>query len=412
MNPGTVIADRYTLEKELGRGGMGAVFVAKDKKFGGKVALKIAQAAGLTLDEFRARFAREARIGHRLGRSEGFVRALDWGEIPGSSLYLAMDLVEGAKPLDLTSGSLEERLERFGRAAKLVETAHGLGVVHRDLKPANMLVAANGKIYLADFGLAKSKDVEDEPQTQLTRTGLGMGTPAFMPPEQFEDARSADERADIYALGVMLFVALAGKLPYDGSPTAIMQRQIRVQEGRDTAPRPRTLVPGVSAALDEICARAIALDRNERYATVTQLLDAIGGAIVGAEETHGPEALVTQPTVATPHSAPRVPPTPPAPTPPALQPPSSKPGVRGVAPPVPPVPTPPSSHVRRVAPPPQAPTIPMPPPQGSGPPQPRKRTATEQLIIIVVGAFVLLFGCCTVWGTLQQMFGQQHHGGF
>src|SRR5689334_6231413 len=140
MKAGTVIAGRYTIERELGRGGMGAVFVAKDSKFGGRVALKVASVSGLAFDEFKERFAREARIGHRLGRTEGFVRALDWGELDGTNLYLAMDLVDGASSLDLANGPLRERLERLIRGARLVARAHALGVVHRDLKPQNFLV--------------------------------------------------------------------------------------------------------------------------------------------------------------------------------------------------------------------------------------------------------------------------------
>src|SRR5579883_1361586 len=266
MKPGQLIASRYTIEKEIGRGGMGSVFIATDQKFGGKVALKVATAAGVTLDEFRERFAREARIGHRLGRSEGFVRALDWGEIDGTTLYLSMDLVENARPLDLTGGTLAGRLERLARAASLVATAHGLGVVHRDLKPQNFLVDGAGRIFLSDFGLAKSRGEADATGPQITRTGLGMGTPNYMPPEQFDDARGTDERADVYALGVMLFQVLTGKLPYEGSATSIMQKQVRVQGGLDRPPRPSLVEKNVPAALDDLCARALELDRDRRLA--------------------------------------------------------------------------------------------------------------------------------------------------
>jgi serine/threonine-protein kinase len=320
MKPGAVLASRYTIEKEIGRGGMGSVYRARDGKFGARVALKVASASGVTLDEFRARFAREARIGHRLGKTEGFVRVLDFGEVDDATLYLAMDLVEDARPLDLVSGSLPERVERLARAAKLVAAAHALGVVHRDLKPENFLVDASGRIHLSDFGLAKSHEADEAPGPGLTRTGLGMGTPTFMPPEQFEDTRGVDERADVYALGVMLFLALTGKLPYEGSATAILSRHVRIQGGLEPPPRPGP-VPGAPATLLDLCARAIALDRNARLASAALLAQGLG-----------PEASVARVASVSKVSDPE-----------------PRAAVRPVAPPTPP----PSSHVRPVAPPPE-----------------------------------------------------------
>ena len=271
MEPGTRLAERYRIERTLGRGGMGEVYVAHDDRFDSRVALKVARASGALHDEFRARFIREARIGNRLGRTDGFVRALDWGET-AEGLYLAMDLVEGARPLDLATGTLAERLARLESAAKLVVLAHERGVVHRDLKPANFLQDAAGHIWIADFGLAKAPGEPDSPgdgsaKSSLTQSGIGLGTPAFMPPEQFEDARSVDARADVYALGVMLFYALTGRVPFDGTPTAILRRQERVKDGKEPAPSPRALLPDLPDSLDSLCRRAIALVREERLET-------------------------------------------------------------------------------------------------------------------------------------------------
>src|SRR5262245_30160589 len=199
MKPGDRVAGRYTIERELGRGGMGTVFLARDEKLAAPVALKISAAGGLSYDELRERFRREARIGGRLGVAEGFVRALDWGELDGSRLYLVMDLVAGARPLDLKSGTLPERLEELASAARLVAIAHAKSVIHRDLKPENFLVGGDGRIRLADFGLAKVVG-ESDPETAgslVTRSGMGLGTPAYMPPEQFEDAATADASSDV-----------------------------------------------------------------------------------------------------------------------------------------------------------------------------------------------------------------------
>jgi serine/threonine protein kinase len=140
MQPETRVASRYVIERELGQGGMGSVYVARDEKFATAVALKIASASGALHAEFKERFVREARIGGRLGRQTGFVRAFDWGELDGTTLYLAMDLVEKARPLDLRTGTREERLKRLVAGARLVALVHAQGVVHRDVKPQNFLV--------------------------------------------------------------------------------------------------------------------------------------------------------------------------------------------------------------------------------------------------------------------------------
>jgi eukaryotic-like serine/threonine-protein kinase len=161
---GTRIADRYVVEALLARGGMGAVYLAHDIRLGAEVALKVTASSGAAEERVAERFEREARIGHRLGVAErGFVRALDWGRIDDSRLYLVMDLVKGAKSLDLSSGALEERLERWRRAASLVARAHAMGVIHRDIKPANFLQAPDGSIFLTDFGLAKLVSGDDGP---------------------------------------------------------------------------------------------------------------------------------------------------------------------------------------------------------------------------------------------------------
>ncbi|MBI3722558.1 SUMF1/EgtB/PvdO family nonheme iron enzyme, partial [bacterium] len=291
MKPGAKLAGRYTIEKEIGRGGMGSVFIAKDEKFGERVALKIAAASGGLYDEFKARFVREARLGNRLGREKGFVRALDWGELDATTLYLAMDLVSGARPLDLSSGSLEKRLDRLRTAARLVAAAHKMGVVHRDLKPANFLCGSDGTIWLSDFGLAKLRGAKDDVESpgQLTRSGVGMGTPTFMPPEQFQDARQADEKADVYSLGVMLFLVLTeGRFPFEGSPMSIMMNQERVREGRAPMPRARDSSPGAPAALDDLCARAMEVDPAKRLESANAFVSGLD-AVLGSAPVSQPE---------------------------------------------------------------------------------------------------------------------------
>ncbi|RMG07045.1 MAG: hypothetical protein D6731_24495 [Planctomycetota bacterium] len=279
MFEGALIAGRYRIERQIGRGGTGRVYAATDTKFDMGVALKIATPPELDYDEFLGRFKREAKIGRLLGRrSSRFVRALDWGEYGGDSLYLVMDLVEGARDLDLKNGSLEDRIARLARAAELVREVHALGIVHRDVKPANFLVSVHGRIHLADFGLAKvmNEAASEWPSLSgsVTQSGFAMGTPYYMAPEQV-DAKAVDARADVYALGVMLFLALTGELPYEGNIGELLIAHQIVRNGDAPPPNPLERVPDLPEELAELCLRAMHLDVEQRLQSVEELLDGL-----------------------------------------------------------------------------------------------------------------------------------------
>ena len=201
---GTVIAGRYTIERYIAGGGMGAVYAAHDDLEEATVALKLAHAEDpRNRETFVKRFRREAKIGHRLGMIAGFVHVSNWGELPEGGLFLAMTLVDGAKPLDLArTGTLEARLGRLAVGAERVAELHRQRTIHRDLKPDNFLQGSDGAIWLADFGLAKGRgEVEAADGGDVgSLSGWAMGTARYMAPEQCEDAKHADERADVYAV--------------------------------------------------------------------------------------------------------------------------------------------------------------------------------------------------------------------
>jgi len=287
------IANRYLLHEEIGRGGMGVVYRALDEKFDAEVAVKVLSSNMASAGAVE-RLRREAKLGNLLGRQDGLVRALDWGRLKNGKHYLVIDYVPGAKDLDLRQGSLVSRVRRLHEAAELVHKAHSAGVLHRDIKPANFLLDRAGKLHLTDFGIAKRVDdsaaddplddegdtqVDAKPGPQLTGKNVGLGTPFFMPPEQFEDAASVDARADVYALGVMLFLALTGEYPFPGkSPPEVYKAVMQARYGSGDPPSVRDHLRTIPAALDRIVARALAPNREERFATVAELLAALDAA--------------------------------------------------------------------------------------------------------------------------------------
>ena len=280
---GTLVKNRYRIERALASGGNGTVYEAHDELLDQRVALKVVAHEGLRREEFETRFRREARIGNLLGKQRGFVRVIEWGALgDGVRLFLAMDLVADAKPLDLLTGRLEERLERLAAAARLVRDAHAAGVVHRDLKPQNFLQAPDGSIWLTDFGLAKGGPEADESPGAGTLSGTGNGTPLFRAPEQYADFKHADARADVYSLGVMLFVALTGAYPFgdvDSDHLAIALQHKEIELGMVTArPRPIDRGADVPAALDELCARALALRPEHRVPSARAFLEGLEAA--------------------------------------------------------------------------------------------------------------------------------------
>ena len=299
LSPGTMVANRYLLAQVLGSGGEGLVYAGVDTQLGAGVALKVSVYDDA---ESRARLQREARIGNLLGNDiQGVVRCLEWGELPERGLYIVQDIVDKAVPLDMRVGALEERLKRLEEAAELVAQVHARGVVHRDVKPANFLLDAKGTLFLTDFGLSKQiGEDEAEVEEDLTVKGRAMGTPAYMPLEQFQNARDVDYRADVYALGAMLYMALCGRPPFVGDSMKVLTLQVKANyEGKEI--RPSQVVADVPSELDDLCAAALALDVDERLGSAKEFLERLRSSRGGsASETPVPSARRTRRTARPP----------------------------------------------------------------------------------------------------------------
>lgn len=279
VSTGDVLESRYKILEFIGQGGMGTIYKTEDLKMGNEVAVKVAAASGKSFENFTARFQREARLGNLLGRESGFVRAFDWGSLGGGRLFLVMDLIPKSRPLTFENQQVLDNVRDFVKASRLVGRCHEQQIVHRDIKPNNFLKADDGEIYLMDFGLAKCADLGILNDRFATKTSVISGTPWYMSPEQFGDFKGVDKRADIYALGVMLFEILTGRLPFDGSPLQICRAQVKMErEGQQ--PDPRAINPSLTAAQAELCMKAMSLRLEERVASGFELADLIEQAFL------------------------------------------------------------------------------------------------------------------------------------
>jgi eukaryotic-like serine/threonine-protein kinase len=263
------LRDRYAIERELGRGGMATVYLALDLKHERHVALKVlhSELAAILGPE---RFQREIRLAARLQHPH-ILTVLDSGEAAGQ-LWYTMPYVEGESLRDRLKRerqlSVDEAV-RIGREAALaLEYAHQHGVIHRDIKPENLLLTKDGSTLVGDFGIARALADGD---ADLTGTGMTIGTPAYMSPEQASGARDIDARTDIYSLGAVLYESLAGEPPFSGpTPQAVIARRFT-----DTPRLLRNLRDNVPESVERAVAKALAKVPADRFTTAAQFAQAL-----------------------------------------------------------------------------------------------------------------------------------------
>ena len=242
-------ATKYTFVKELGRGGMGAVYLAEDRELARLVAIKVLNTPEIT-EDLRDRMVREAQIIARL-EHPGIVPVHDVGTLPDGRIFYAMKYVRGSR-LDeyATQGApLRDRLRKFQAVCDAVAFAHAHGVIHRDLKPQNIMIGSFGEVLVLDWGVAKLISLRDDPRSSAfpeTMEGTVIGTRPYMSPEQARgEIDQLDERSDIYALGAVLYFLLNDQ-------------------------------PRVSKAAHAICSKAMASEKEQRYATASELSADVG----------------------------------------------------------------------------------------------------------------------------------------
>jgi len=267
----------YELIEEIGSGGMGVVYRARQRDLNRIVAVKMLRASSLTDDESRERFRAEAAAVARL-QHPNIIQVFEIGEFEPmgaagvTAPYIALEYVDGGSLLLRTDSPQSPRsaAEIVEKIARAVHSAHALGVIHRDLKPANVLLTRSGEPKIADFGLAKQLEAErDSAGRFLTQAGMVVGTPEYMPPEQMAGQSPATPAIDIYALGVILYEMLTARVPFRGATP--FETMTIAQDSEPVSPR--RLQPGLPRDLETICLKCLEKSPSRRYPSAEALAD-------------------------------------------------------------------------------------------------------------------------------------------
>lgn len=281
-----VLVGRYRLEAKIGEGGMGSVYVAHDKELDRKVAVKLLAPTYVTDKDVVERFEREARLTARLDHPN-IVPVYDVGRHEGRP-FIVMKKLEGQS----LAGVLRERggftrdetVKLFRQLAAGVDFIHGQGFIHRDIKAGNIMVGSDGQATILDFGILRPQ----RGQEALTRTGMVMGTPHYMAPEQAQGAKNIDHRVDLYALAVVIFECLTGTLPFEA------ESELRLIQMQAHQPPPDLLerAPWIPKAVAEVMTRALSKSPEERFPSASELVSALEKSWVQTDAARLPATVM------------------------------------------------------------------------------------------------------------------------
>ncbi len=264
---------RWRLERVLGEGGMGRVYLGIQPEIGARVAIKVLASQD---EDLVGRFFAEARAVNLI-RHENVVDIIDLARLPDGRPYIVMEFLDGC----MLRGLIERGPVPFGwlgdatiQVLGALAAAHAIGIVHRDLKPDNIAISPGGRAKVLDFGVAKLASGQRDGRSPRTQTGQALGTPEYMAPEQITGG-SIDGRTDLYAMGVVMFEAVTGRRPFDG-PTdfEMMRAHVEVEP-----PSPRALRPDLPQALEDVILQALAKDPARRFANAAAMANAIASAL-------------------------------------------------------------------------------------------------------------------------------------
>lgn len=273
------LSHEFKVVRRIGEGGMGTVYEAIQLKLDRRVAIKVLSQRLAADPEFLDRFHREAKLAAAINHP-GLIQIYDFGESDGMH-YAVQEFVDGenlSQRLKRTGRlSVQEALEIVGSAAEALNAALTQGVIHRDIKPDNIMIAADGRIRVADLGLAKVVGEDSD----MTLTGMGLGSPHYMAPEQADDAKTVDHRSDIYALGITLLTLVTGKRPFQGNSPYALIRAHAEQELPSGAELGTDLPDGVDALIRRMTAK----QPVDRYPDYNELLTDLNALQTDTEAT-------------------------------------------------------------------------------------------------------------------------------
>jgi len=278
VRAGDLVAGKYRVEGVIGLGGMGVVVAARHEQLDQRVAIKLVRDQVLRNPEAVQRFLREARAAAKL-KSEHAARVLDVGTLESGAPYMVMEFLEGS---DLAQ-MLEQRgpvpvdmaADWLAQACEALAEAHAIGIVHRDLKPQNLFLARTvggaASVKVLDFGVSKSAETIMSGPAALTRTRSMLGSPLYMAPEQMRSSRDVDARADVWALGVVLFELLTRRLPFEAETLPELCLKVVTDPPQSLS----ALRPDVPDAMTQVVLRCLEKEREKRFATAAELAAAL-----------------------------------------------------------------------------------------------------------------------------------------
>jgi tRNA A-37 threonylcarbamoyl transferase component Bud32 len=294
---GATLSGRYLVTRKIGQGGMGAVYEATHTMIGKRVAVKVLLEKYARREAIVARLKKEAQLASSV-QNEHIIDVTDFGQTDDGRTFVVMEYLEGeslAECLARETRLPEQRVLRIAQqAASALAAAHAQGIVHRDIKPENLFLLRRKEqdfVKVVDFGISKSLRASgEEDAPRLTQTGMVLGTPLYMSPEQARGDDELDQRVDIYALGVIMYEAATGRVPFIGNNYLSVISQVL----NEVPKHPREIVPELSEEFEAIVMRAMSKDKHERYASAQEMLADI--ATVIDDPTHSTErARITGP---------------------------------------------------------------------------------------------------------------------